>query len=163
MLHSSLDLIRSRLGPNGFFYVFCVLAGLLLGVVWPAARWNSAHRYILTNNPPWFPQTDLPWMLSVPLASIPWFICLGFPVLSLGAKCSNKLTIFYNPFEYFFFTFYSHKLACSFSKYIKVFMQRIKRHTILSLKYFILFINVCTRFILFSCIVFLFVLLFTCV
>ena len=38
MLHSSLNPIRSRRGPNGCFYVFAVLAGLLLGVVWPAAR-----------------------------------------------------------------------------------------------------------------------------
>lgn len=39
MLHSSLNPIKSRRGPNGwFFYVFSVLAGLLLGVVWPAAR-----------------------------------------------------------------------------------------------------------------------------
>lgn len=38
MLHSSLNLIRSQRGPNGRFYVVSVLAGLLLGVVWPAAR-----------------------------------------------------------------------------------------------------------------------------
>lgn len=39
MLHSSLNPIRSRRGPNGcFFYVLSALAGLLLGVVWPAAR-----------------------------------------------------------------------------------------------------------------------------
>lgn len=39
MLHSSLNPIKSRRGPNGcVFYVFSVLAGLLLGVVWPAAR-----------------------------------------------------------------------------------------------------------------------------
>lgn len=38
MLHSSLNPIRSRRGPNGCFYVFSVLADLLLGVVWPAAR-----------------------------------------------------------------------------------------------------------------------------
>lgn len=38
MLHSSLNPIKSRRGPNGCFYVFSVLAGLLLGVAWPAAR-----------------------------------------------------------------------------------------------------------------------------
>lgn len=38
MLHSSLNPIKSRRGPNGCFYVFSVLAALLLGVVWPAAR-----------------------------------------------------------------------------------------------------------------------------
>lgn len=38
MLHSSLNPIKSRRGPNGCFYMFSVLAGLLLGVVWPAAR-----------------------------------------------------------------------------------------------------------------------------
>lgn len=38
MLHSSLNPIKSQRGPNGCFYVFSVLVGLLLGVVWPAAR-----------------------------------------------------------------------------------------------------------------------------
>lgn len=33
MLHSSLNPIKSRKGPNDCFYVFSVLAGLLLGVV----------------------------------------------------------------------------------------------------------------------------------
>lgn len=38
MLHSSLNPIKSPRGSNGCFYAFSVLAGLLLGVVWAAAR-----------------------------------------------------------------------------------------------------------------------------